>query len=296
MGKWYFKYLFHYVLVFVVIFPLCLIKDVSKLRIFSLFGILSLVFIIILIIVECHSFIKYYYDNVYISDDETTHLNVYDASRGFKGYMPIFQFSSSLFYAYVTTIGALPIFNSLKNKHRRRIYKVVRRTLLFDIVVFLVIATVGYLTWPIGTPSLIIERPKIVSGPDILMCIARFALIITVIFKLPSLYNSLRISIFGSIWGTTEITTGKNIIVTMLVFLFCCTVSILYTEISGYINFIGGLCSSIVGFFFPALLYLKKKDHITVKAIIVLIIFSIVTIIGLIAAGTTIAQIISGKK
>lgn len=95
--------------------------------------------------------------------------------------------------------------------------KVVRRTVLFDIFLFIIIAVIGYLTWPIGTPSLIIERIKIVEKADIPMSIGRLTLVLTIIMKLPSNYNALRLTLFNIFWGTTTITKKKNIIVTLVV-------------------------------------------------------------------------------
>ena len=78
--------------------------------------------------------------------------------------------------------------------------KVVRRTVLFDIFLFIIIAVIGYLTRPIGIPSLIIERTKIVEKADIPMSIGRLALVLTIIMKLPSNYNALRLTLFNIFW------------------------------------------------------------------------------------------------
>lgn len=248
-------------------------------------------------IVEFPSYIKYYGEYTYKEDLQETHLNIYDVKQGFDSTLNFFQFCSSLFYSFVTTIGAVPIFKSMQNNILRRMQKVVRRTVLFDIFLFLTIAIIGYLTWPIQTPSLIIERNKITKGSDIPMSIGRIALVLTVIMKLPNNYNALRLTLFNLFWGTTTITKVKNITVTLIVLLLCCTVSVVYSEISGYIKLIGGICSSIVGFLIPALLYTKtnKYPRWHWKNIITILIFSLLTTIGFISAGRTIVEIITGK-
>ena len=216
-AEYYIKVVFPYAIGMIIIFPLCLIEDVSKLRIFSLFGVITLLSIIGLLIFECPSYVRYYYDNVYKENDPDTHLNLFDVKKGFGSALSFFQFSSSLFYSFITTIGAAPIFKSMKHNVLRRMQKVVRRTVLFDIFLFIIIAVIGYLTWPIGTPSLIIERIKIVEKADIPMSIGRLALVLTIIMKLPSNYNALRLTLFNIFWGTTTITKKKNIIVTLVV-------------------------------------------------------------------------------
>ena len=298
---WAYPYVKHtvpYAIGLGIIFPLCLIKDVSKLRIASLIGVVVLMSIIVLLIIEAPFYFNHYLTEVYNADIPSTHLNIYHAERGFDNTLTFFELCSSMFYAYVTTIGAIPIFNSLQNRVLRRIQKVVRRTIIFDIGLFLVIVTVGYLTCPIATPALIIERNNIHSGKaDIPMSVARVALVLTILMKLPSNYNALRITLFNMIWKTTEITLGKNIVVTISVLMSCCTVSVLYSEISGYIKLIGGICSSVVGFVIPALLYTKTNGYgwFDKRNIGMMMVFMILTAIGFISAGRTLYNIITGK-
>ena len=294
-GQLYCNYIIPYAIGLVIIFPLCLIKDVSKLRIASLFGVITLISLIVLIVVEFPSYYKYYKDTVYSKDDISTHINLFNYKSGFDSSLYFFQYCSSLFYSFVTTIGAVPIFNTLHNNILRRMQKVVRRTVLFDIVLFLVISVIGYLTWPIGTPDLIIEREKIRKGADVPMSVGRIALVLTVMMKLPNNYTSLRITIFNMVWGTTEITNKKNVAVTLVVLIVCCTVSVLYSQISGYIKLIGGICSSVVGFIIPALLYARTNRYHRWhwKNVVNVTVYAIMTAIGFIAAGVTIYGIIS---
>jgi amino acid permease len=182
-GQWYCKYVIPYAIGLIIIFPLCLIKDVSKLRIASLFGVITLISLIILIVVEFPSYYTYYKEYIYSPNDVTTHINIYNYKSGFDSSLYFFQYCSSLFYSFITTIGAVPIFNTLHNNILRRMQKVVRRTVLFDIVLFLVISVIGYLTWPVNTPDLIIEREKIRKGADVPMSIGRIALVLTVMMK-----------------------------------------------------------------------------------------------------------------
>ena len=293
-GQWYCKYVIPYAIGLIIIFPLCLIKDVSKLRIASLFGVITLISLIILILVEFPSYYTYYKEHMYSPNDVTTHINVYDYKSGFDSSLYFFQYCSSLFYSFITTIGAVPIFNTLHNNILRRMQKVVRRTVLFDIVLFLVISVIGYLTWPVNTPDLIIEREKIRTGADVPMSIGRIALVLTVMMKLPNNYTSLRITIFNMVWGSTEITNKKNVIVSLIVLIICCTVSVLYSQISGYIKLIGGICSSVVGFIIPALLYARtnRYERWHWKNVMNVTVYAIMTCIGFIAAGVTIYGII----
>ena len=297
-NNWIFKYFLPFSLLF-IIYPLCLIKDVSKLRFISFFGIITILSLITLIIAQSYSFIKYHLKNVYKPEDKSTHYNIYDFEKGFDEHLYFFQFCSTIYFATCMHIGAIPIFNTLKNNIRKRMYKVVRRTLLVDIVVFVIVANLGYLSCPMNTPALIIERPNISSDKrDIPMSLGRIALVITLIMKLPNCYATLRLTLFDKLWGTTTITNKKNYILTFLVIFFCCFISVVYVKISGYIKLLGGLCSTLVGFVFPSLLITRanKRPRWHWKNIGTIFIFFILTLIGLVSSGRTIYDIIKGNQ
>jgi amino acid permease len=192
-----------------LVMPLCLLKDVSKLRIASLFGIITLMFLIVVIVIQCPFYIQHYWDKVYKENDESTHMNLFNVASGFDEHLFFFQGTAAMFYSFTCHIGAFPIFNSLKNNVNRRIQKVINRTILLDFLIFIIIIVCGFLTWPVNTPELIIERENIAGGKDIIMGIGKIAFIAVMIVKLPSCYNSFRISFYELIFKNTEITTAK---------------------------------------------------------------------------------------
>ena len=289
-NEWYIQILLPYAASIIIVYPMCLIKDVSKLRIISLIGVLNIIFLILIVIYQSKDYIK--------KDNLENNVNYLDIKEGFKNKFDAFNFISTIFYASCFHIGCVPVINTLKNNVRRRIYKAIRRTILIDIFLYLSIAVIGYLSYPQNTPSLIIQRPTLKEGDsDIIMGIGKIGLVFTFFTKLPNTYASLRITLFDKFFGTTEITNTKNYIVTFIVIMICVTSSILYTEISSYIKIMGGLFSTLVGFLFPSLLIVRsnKRKRYHWKNILTVGLYTVLTLIGFISSGLTVYYLIKGE-
>jgi amino acid permease len=290
-NEWYIQILLPYSVSIIVVYPMCLIKDVSKLRIISLIGVINILFLIFVVLFQSKDYITL--NNI------KKNVNYFDISQGLKDKFDALNFISTIFYASCFHIGCVPVINTLKNNVRRRINKAIRRTILLDILLYLTIAVIGYLSYPINTPSLIIQRPTLKIGDsDILMSLGKLGLVFTFFTKLPNTYSSLRITIFDKLFGTTEITNVKNYIITLLVIMLCVTCSILYTEISSYIKIMGGLFSTLVGFLFPSLLIVKssRRKRYHWKNILTLGLFILLTLIGFISSGFTVRELIKGES
>jgi amino acid permease len=198
-----------YGITFFIFIPLCAMKDVSKLRIASLLGVFTVVFLISMIVIQSPFYIQHYWDYVYKEYDKSTHLNVFNIASGFDSNLFFFQGTATLFYSFSCHLGSFPIFNSLKNNVMRRVHKVIISSIFVDTILFIIISISGYLTWPINTPSLIIERDNIAGGMDVIMSIGKIAFITVLILKFPSVFNSFRISFFELVFGDSKITNKR---------------------------------------------------------------------------------------
>jgi amino acid permease len=90
----------------------------------------------------------------------------------------------------------------------RRIQKVFRRSIVLDVVLYIILGITGYLSVPYNVPPLIIDRISIFSN-DFLMIIGRLGIAITLMLTLPANYNAFRLSMLEQIYGNTEVTNQR---------------------------------------------------------------------------------------
>ena len=292
--KYSYKFLVCYGINLVLILPFCLRKNMGQMKAPTYIGVVSLAFVVLIIICQSPYFIKHYYNEIYKEDDKDTHLNVYDLSKGCNKELNIIRPFVTLFFAYASQIAVFPIINTVKDRTKKKINKVFYLSSIIDGSIYIVIGILGYLTQPIDTPDLIIER-KSIFDHDYFMIIARILLILTVLGKIAPIYNSARVTIISSCgYDIDNYSTFLNCVITIPLILVSTLIGIVYPHIGDYIDFLGSFCSIALCFAIPGMMYIKTNDYpkyhwINVLAVIYIVVFSILCCI---AGGYTIRDII----
>lgn len=241
-----------------LVFPLCLLKDISKMRIPSLLGVMALVYSIIVIIIE--SFFYLINENLEKNANDMNWYNIGPAFSWGNG-LPIFGGISTVFYLYSCHAGAFPVYKALRNNTTRRIKKVFRRSILLDVCLYFTVAMASFFTCPIDPPELILYRKNLESfNPDYFILIAKFGIFFNLFFSTPANYAGLRLSLFELIWGNTNITTTKNLVVTAVILSVVTLIGALYDKILAYIELLGGFCSTVYCILIPGLIYAKNDN------------------------------------
>ena len=202
------KFPIMYGMCILVIIPLCLLKDISKMRFSSTLGVITISALAFIIIVEFPWYFSHYLDKIYNPEDSTTHINLFDISKGFDKELYFFTGTSTLFYAYSCHIAAFPIYKSLKNRNIRRAKKVFGKSIMLDAFLYTLIGVCGYLSSPVNTPDLIIDRYQYFDS-DIVMLIGKTAFIFALCTKIPANYNSFRLSILALLFDNGELTNTR---------------------------------------------------------------------------------------
>ena len=276
--------------------PICLLKDISKMRFASTFAVCALIYCILVVVVQTPWFYKDYLDN-YDEDDSDTHANWFDITKGFTSKLHFFTGVATVFFCYTCHPGAFPVFKTLKNNTEKRINTVFFRSICLDIIIYVLIAITGFMTAPTNPKSLIIYRESVFDN-DIFMTIAKIALGLDLFLSLPANYNSFRCSFFMVFFNTDKIDNKRNFLVTIPTLLLSTLIGALYKDILSYISFFGGFCSSIICYVIPgSMIILTSRENITSKKNIIRIIVVVcLATIGFMGGVETIRDNIRGTN
>ena len=296
--KYLYKFTICYGINLVFIMPFCLRKNLGEMKISTYAGVISLIFVILIIICQSPFFIDHYYDEIYKKDDKSTHLNIYDLSKGVDKDLNIIRPFVTLFFAYTSQIALFPIISAVKERTKKKVDKIFYISSFIDGGIYIVIGILGYLTQPINTPDLIIER-KSIFKKDYFMIIGRILLTLTLLGKIAPFYNSMRTTLFSTIGiDINNYSTLLNCAITIPLILLSTLVGVLYQKIGDYIDFLGSFCSIFICFAFPGMMYIKTNDYHKYhwKNILTIIYIVVFTILCCISGGYTVRDIVRNSK
>ena len=299
-GKLYIKIPF-YIGVSLAISLMCLIDDINKLNFSSYIGVGAVIYTLLVVTFQCHGYYKYYKNNKYKEEDESTHENWINLGDAFKSDLDFFKGMANLFCAYACHPNIFPVYAGFKEEKgdrseglKKMSYGTIFATILTTIL-HIVSIVVSFLTDPYTPEDLVIYRKSKDSGKDIFMAIAKLAVFASLIFTLPAYYFTLRLSIANSFLGG-KFTAKFNRIFTFCSVFGCAVVAIVYDKILNYLSYIGGFISVFICYLIPVLLYIKAYGKpITYWKNMIQFIFAIILcIIGVTAGILTIIDDVTG--
>ena len=261
-GKLYIKVPF-YIGASLAISLMCLIDDINKLSFSSYIGVGAMIYTLLVITVQCHSYYQYYKKHFYLKNVESTHPNWTNLGDAFKKDLDFFKGMANLFCAYACHPNIFPVYAGFKEDKgdrkeglRKMSLGTIFATVLTTVLHILSIVC-SFLTDPLTPEDLIIYRKSKDGGKDIFMAIAKLAVFVSLIFTLPSYYFTLRLCVSNSFMHG-KITTKFNTIFTFCSVFGCAVIAIIYDKILNYLSYIGGFISVFICYLFPVLLYIKS--------------------------------------
>ena len=279
----------------ILLIPLNLQRNMSKMRFTTVLGVGCLSIISIVIIAQLPSYISH---NTEASkravDPIPFEINWYDISKPLlKDDVGAFSAFSTIIFAYTSHYGVFAVYNMITDNTKRRVRKVITRSVILDGFFYLLIGIFGYITQPFNTPKLIIDR-NIINGSDNIMTGCKLLAALMLICKLPVSFNSLRNSLLNLIFGDNEVTWRRNVLITLPFSFTTAIIGALYTDIGNIIDFLGGFCATSIAFVIPVLIYLKgnKYSRFDYRNVCAVLFFGSLIIIGFTSAGFALSRII----
>ena len=299
-GKLYIKVPF-YIGASLAISLMCLIDDINKLSFSSYIGVGAMIYTLLVITVQCHSYYQYYKKHFYLKNVESTHPNWTNLGDAFKKDLDFFKGMANLFCAYACHPNIFPVyagFKEDKGDRKEGLRKMSLGTIFATVlttVLHILSVVCSFLTDPLTPEDLIIYRKSKDGGKDIFMAIAKLAVFVSLIFTLPSYYFTLRLCVSNSFMHG-KITTKFNTIFTFCSVFGCAFIAIIYDKILNYLSYIGGFISVFICYLIPVLLYIKShgKPMTYWKNLIQLIFALILCVIGVTAGILTIIDDVTG--
>ena len=269
------------VILTILLLPLCLAKDIGKMKFFGYFSIITLAYTVVVLIIECPFFWSHYKKNVYVKEDKSTHPNWFDITNAFNSNLDFCTAFCTILYSYSNHQGAFPLTRTLHTNDDKVMNKVFGLSTLLTMTIYFVIFVSSFLTSPLESEDLIIFRDSIFSN-DIFMNIAKIATIIELLFLLPCNYNSMRCASFHLMFGNEDVRTIPNIIFTSVTLILTAFIGAVYSNILNYLSLFGGFCCTTICFLIPGWMMIKVEweEMSKVCKILTIIGITILCIIG----------------
>lgn len=164
---------------------------------------------------------------------------------------------------------------------------------------YLLIGIAGYISIPIETPELIIDRKSIFKS-DYLMFIGKIFFTVMLFFSFTVNYVCARINIVNLLFKcengsdqNANFTDKHNYIITAIILVLVTISACVYSDVTDYMKILGGFLTVIITNILPTLLYVKTSKHSKThwKTIVPVVMTAITTIIGWTAGVITIINI-----
>jgi amino acid permease len=228
--------------------PLSLLKNISTLQYASLVGTFALVYSIIVIVAEAPFYM-------------TRYLEKGGEIPWFRpiswGWLDTF---STFMFGFASHNGIFQVFTELKRPSVIRYYKVLDRSFIIEIILYVSIAFGGFFSTFLDTRDVFLDRIDLEGFIDIPVQIAKISLFVCLHCTMAINYNIMRMSFKSMFFNGDDIPFFKDL--SMVVFIYILSNCAVYyiSNVTQILGIIGGFCTIIICFVNPILIHLKLGD------------------------------------
>lgn len=224
-----------------IIFPLSMLKNISKLE-YSSFAAVAIIFFFTIIVI------------IVVSKRLAYNLVDWSQIKGFdlsaKG---IFKATPIMSLAYTCQGSIFPIWLELSDRSLYRMNIVQICANIFSGILYCIVGFFGYLFFPTDTPS------NILNGlPDeIFYIIVRSAFAVAIIFHYPVVHFGFRTSLEVTVFHKYDFSWIRHTIETALVVIASTGLAIVLPDLTKVFDLTGAVAAYPIAYMFPAICYVK---------------------------------------
>uniref|UniRef100_A0A8C1ID13 Solute carrier family 38 member 4 n=1 Tax=Cyprinus carpio TaxID=7962 RepID=A0A8C1ID13_CYPCA len=255
LGEWYLNGNYAVVLVSIgIILPLSLLKNLGYLGYTSGFSLSCMVFF--LGVVRFSSFA------VMLQTHVTESVRLDAACGQSLTAFAVFVFQTAytipiLAFAFVCHPEVLPIYSELKDRSRRKMQKVSNLSILAMLVMYLLSALFGYLTFYDHVEAELLHTFTKVYKFDTMLLLVRLAVLTAVTLTVPIVLFPIRSSVITLCFAGKEFSWIRHILIAAAILAFNNLLVIFVPTIRDIFGFIGSSAATMLIFILPAAFYLR---------------------------------------
>eukprot|EP01084_Bolivina_argentea_P286454 491378_1 len=272
---------------FTFVLPMVRFKYLDSFKYASLIAVLCFIWITTIIILYA-LFPTWFVSTDHIHQPEPVHLNMFPMEFvSFASILPIYTFG---FFCHQ---NAFSITNELANNSMKRLNTINITTLLIVCVIYLLVSFCSYYTFGEYVESDILNN---YPTDSFVFALTRFALVIAILFSIPTAYHPTRDSISAILFNLSsdKLNNAKYNILTYSIVLCAYCFALILNDLALVLSVIGATAGAIISYIYPGLLYYYMfKDNPTHKISVYMAIF--LTVFGFILMSVCIVCIFISK-
>lgn len=254
----------------VIQLPLSLLKNISTLQYASIIGTIALVYSIIVIAVEMPFYV----------------INNIDNKVPFPLFKPLdwsyLDTFATFMFGFSSHNGIFQVFTELKRPSIVRYYKVLERSFIIELVLYITISFSGYFSTLENTKDIFLKRDDLPGFNDIFIQIAKLTLFICLHCSMAINYNIMRMSLKTMFFDGKDIPAIKDFLITVVTYILTNIAVFFISDVTQILGIIGGFCTIVICFVNPITIKLKlSEEPLTSRSnLVALIIGIVVTLFG----------------
>lgn len=241
-----------------IVFPLCILRNISFLSYTSAFAIMSALFATFAVVLR--------------SMENIRKVNWAQVKLFSPNFIDIFFALPIMFFAFGSIVTTLPSYRDVKDRKRSRMFIVNALQIFCGFIFYLFMGASGYLLFQDNVYDNILKNFE--SSNDILMVIAKGAITIVIILSYPLIHWICRESIESMFFPEHrgwKFSWFRWIAIAIALCSASFLVGAFVPSITTVFGFTGSIGGSLIVFVFPCFLFAKAAKSISLKIISVLL-------------------------